>query len=254
MFTITIYHNDVGKTVYSIRTIEEADSENIEYLHWQKAETGDYALTDDDFVAKVIKKKKYFDGKGRCSLYYRMPFGYIMWNPKYPTKKFNCGGRMANNTMSGKKWVEVIQNQPKYKALAMWAAITEDRDVAINQVFGPVSVGKRRKLRRHMRTETFLTMKRDEAQKMLADKMMDADYFIDLMSEGIEIAKDKKDVNAIRGFVNDGFEIHGMKDKDVVRTTERLETVQTRQLIDNINQEEQKIIATRQMEVPADES
>ena len=61
MFTITINHNDVGKTVYSIRTIEEADSENIEYLHWQKAETGDYALTDDDFVAKVIKKKKYFD-------------------------------------------------------------------------------------------------------------------------------------------------------------------------------------------------
>ena len=101
-----------------------------------------------------------------------------------------------------------------------------------------------------MRTESFISMKRDEAQKLMADNMMDADYFVDLMKEGIEIAKEKKDVNGIRGFVNDGMEIHGMKDKDKVVTTEKLEAVATRKLIDNINQEEEKLIATKKVEEP----
>ena len=104
-----------------------------------------------------------------------------------------------------------------------------------------------------MRTESFISMKRDEAQKLLADNMMDADYFVDLMKEGIDIAKEKKDVNGIRGFVNDGMEIHGMKDKDKIVTTEKIEAVATRKLIDNINQEEEKLIATKKVEEPKDE-
>ena len=36
-------------------------------------------------------------------------------------------------------------------------------------------------------------MKRDEAQKMLADNLMDADYFIELMKQGVEIALNKED-------------------------------------------------------------
>ena len=254
MFTITINHNDTGKTDYPVYSKEEALEKNIDFKHWQKALEGEYALTDDGYVAKVIKIKEYTDKESkRISLYYRMPFGYIMWNPKYPKKQFNCGGRQANNTMSGKKWLDVISKSDNYRALATWAAISEDRDVAIDKVFGPVSAGKRRKLRRHMRTETFRTMKREESQKLLADNFMDANYFVDLMKQGINIAVDKKDVNGIRGFVSDGMEIHGMKDKAVVRTTEKLEAVQTRKLIDNINQEEERLIATKTTQTPADE-
>ncbi len=254
MFTITINHNDIGSTDYPIYSKEEALVEKIDFKHWQKAQEGEWALTDDGYVAKVIKRKEYEDKETkRTSLYYRMPFGYIMWNPKYPTKQFNCGGREANNTMTGKKWLEVISKSDKYQALATWAAISEDRDVAIDQVFGPVSAGKRRKLRRHMRTETFKTMKREESQKLLADNFMDANYFVDLMKQGINIAVEKKDVNGIRGFVSDGMDIHGMKDKEVVRTTEKLEAVQTRKLIDNINQEEERLIATKTTELPVDE-
>jgi len=253
VYTITIKHNDIGEVEYPIYYSQEAIDKDIDFIYWQDADEGQYAETDDGYVAKIIKKKVYTDDIGRDSFYYRMPFGYIMWNPKYPDKKFCAGGRSANNTFTGKKWLDVAVNTEPYKALAMWAALTEDRDVAIDQVFGPVSTGKRRKLRRHMRTESFKTMKRDEAQRLLADKMMDANFFIDLMNDGIEMAKEKKDVNAIRGFVNDGMEIHGMKDKDTVTTTERLEAVQTRKLIDNINQEEEKLIATRKVEQPVKE-
>ena len=175
-----------------------------------------------------------------------------MWDSKYPNKKLNCGGRVTNTTMTGKNWLEVRCGSNDYQDLAFWAAVTENRDVAIDKVYGSVSVSKRRKLKRHMRTEAFKSMKRDEAQKLLSDNMMDAEYFIELMKTGVEMAKEKKDVNAIRGFVNDGMEIHGMKDKETLTVTDKIEAVQTRALIDNINQEENKLIATRKQEVPVE--
>tara|TARA_Y100001951_G_C11231401_1_gene234833 strand:- start:131 stop:904 length:774 start_codon:yes stop_codon:yes gene_type:complete len=253
MFNVTINHRDKGPTDYTVFLSGEANAKEIEFNHWQKANEGQYALTDDGYVAKIIKKKEYTDEKGRKSYYYRFPFGYIMWDSKYPNKQLNCGGRVTNTTMSGKNWLEVRCKSQDYQDLAFWAAMTENRDVAIDKVYGSVGVSKRRKLKRHMRTEAFKSMKRDEAQKMLADNMMDADYFIDLMKTGVEMAKDKRDVNAIRGFVNDGFEIHGMKDKETVTVTDKIEAVQTRALIDNINQEENKLIATRKQELPIKE-
>ena len=253
MFSVTINHRGKGPTDYIIYTKDEALKAKIPFRHWQKSEQGDYALTDDDYVARIIKKKEYAASEdGRVSLYYRFPFGYIMWDSKYPNKKLNCGGRVTNTTMSGKNWLEVRCNSNDYQDLAFWAAVTENRDVAIDKVYGSVSVSKRRKLKRHMRTEAFKTMKRDEAQKLLSDNMMDAEYFIELMKTGVEMAKEKKDVNAIRGFVNDGMEIHGMKDKETVTVTDKLEAVQTRSLIDSINQEENKLIATRKQEVPVE--
>tara|TARA_R110001592_G_scaffold115784_1_gene316450 strand:- start:588 stop:1373 length:786 start_codon:yes stop_codon:yes gene_type:complete len=253
LFSVNINHKDIGPTDYIIYTKDEAELAKIPYIFWQEANQGEYALTDDDYVAKIIKKKEYEDKQGRNSWYYRFAFGYIMWDSKYPNKKLNCGGRVTNTTMSGKNWLDVRCNSEDYQDLAFWAAVTENRDVAIDKVYGSVSVSKRRKLKRHMRTESFKSMKRDEAQKMLASNMMDADYFIDLMKQGVEIALKKEDVNGIRGFVNDGMEIHGMKDKETVTVTDRLEAVHTRSLIDSINQEEQqqsKIIATRKQEVP----
>jgi len=250
LFSVTINHKEIGATDYVVYTKDEAIHGKVPFRHWQKAEQGEYALTDDDYVARIIKKKQYEASDGRKSYYYRLPFGYIMWDSKYPNKKLNCGGRITNTTMSGKNWLEVRCNSEDYQDLAFWAAVSENRDVAIDKVYGSVSVSKRRKLKRHMRTEAFKTMKRDEAQKMLADNMMDADYFIELMKQGVEIALKKEDVNGIRGFVNDGMEIHGMKDKETVTVTDKIEAVQTRALIDNINQEENKLVATRKQEVP----
>jgi hypothetical protein len=254
LFSVTINHKDIGATDYIIYTKDEAIQGKVPFRHWQKAKQGEYALTDDDYVARIIKKKEYEASDGRKSFYYRLPFGYIMWDSKYPNKKLNCGGRVTNTTMSGKNWLEVRCNSEDYQDLAFWAAVSDNRDVAIDKVYGSVSVSKRRKLKRHMRTEAFKTMKRDEAQKMLADNMMDADYFIELMKQGVEIALKKEDVNGIRGFVNDGMEIHGMKDKETVTVTDKIEAVQTRALIDNINQEENKLVATRKQEVPIDGS
>ena len=56
MYEISIKHKDVGKQTYNIYTKDEADTEEVSYNYWKEAEKGEYALTDDNYVAKVIKK------------------------------------------------------------------------------------------------------------------------------------------------------------------------------------------------------
>jgi hypothetical protein len=118
LFSVNINHKDIGPTDYIIYTKDEANLAKIPYKHWQKSNQGEYALTDDDYVAKIIKKKEYEDKQGRNSWYYRFAFGYIMWDSKYPNKKLNCGGRVTNTTMSGKNWLDVRCNSEDYQDLA----------------------------------------------------------------------------------------------------------------------------------------
>ncbi len=84
MFSVNINHKDIGPTDYIIYTKKEAKLAKIPYKHWQESNQGEYALTDDDYVAKIIKKKEYEDKQGRNSWYYRFVFGFIMWDSKYP--------------------------------------------------------------------------------------------------------------------------------------------------------------------------
>ena len=68
MFVITIKHKDIGPTEYPVYTKNEADSKDITYLHWQQANAKQWALTDDDYVAKVISKKSYQDKDKECPI------------------------------------------------------------------------------------------------------------------------------------------------------------------------------------------
>ena len=52
MYTINIHHkNDENPTSYTIRTQNEADEDKIGYIYWKEADAGDYALSDDGYVA-----------------------------------------------------------------------------------------------------------------------------------------------------------------------------------------------------------
>ena len=95
METISIKHRDKGLTKYEIYTVNEMDKLGKVYVPWQNAEIGDWALSDDGYCAKVINKKVYPNNRGQTSTYIRLPWGYFLWNPKYPTIKFNVKGRMT---------------------------------------------------------------------------------------------------------------------------------------------------------------
>ena len=76
MYTINIKHKgDKEPTTYTIYRLDEAKTNNLDYKYWKDAETGDYALSDDNYVAKVISRREYAGNRNANNIYLRFFVG-----------------------------------------------------------------------------------------------------------------------------------------------------------------------------------
>ena len=242
MYTIEIHHKgDSSATSYSIYKESEAKEEGLDYKYWREANEGEYGLSDDGHVAKVITRAVY----GPTSVYVRYPYGYTFFNPNYATTKLKASGRMANNTISGKTHWEVLCGQQKINNLAMAYAQTMDYGKAIGIVLDNPTKNQERMWKRRMKTEKFKDMVRDELQKLLQEHGMTESYTLELLEETIKKAKAKGDITNLMRAVDNLQDMHGMKDKNLIKTTESIESTSNVKLIDELREEEEKLIATR---------
>ena len=242
MYTIDIHHKgDKIPTSYKIYRKEEADNDEINYKYWRTANEGEYGISDDNYVAKVITKSVYKP----TSVYVRFAYGYAFYNPKYSSTKLKASGRRANNTISGKTHWEVLANGRIMNNLAMVYAQTMNYDTTINHVLKEPTDNQRKMWKRRMKKEKFKNMVRDELAKLLHDHGMTEDYTLDLFEETIRKAKDKGDVTNLMRAIENLQDMHGMKDKHLIKTTESLEATSNVKLIDELREEEEKLIATR---------
>ena len=242
MYTIEIHHKgDRDATTYSIYKESEAKDKKLDYKYWRDANEGEYGLSDDGYVAKVITRAVYKP----TSVYVRYPYGYTFFNPNYATTKLKASGRMANNTISGKTHWEVLCGQQKLNNLAMVYAQTMDYNKAIGTVLDNPTSNQERMWKRRMKTEKFKDMVRDELQKLLQDHGMTEGYTLELLEETIKKAKDKGDITNLMRAVDNLQDMHGMKDKNLIKTTESIEATSNVRLIDELREEEEKLIATK---------
>jgi hypothetical protein len=255
VYTININHRGDDKpTTYTVYRQEEADDRGISYRYWKEAGEHEYGLSDDGYVAMVISKREYASNHNIPNVYLRFPWGYTFYNPKYPSKKLKAAGRKSNVTFTGKSYIEVQSGQSKMKNLAMMFALKPDYDLAIEWAMGAVTDQERRKWKRTMKSETFKNMVRDELQALLQDHGLTEKYTLDLLEESIRMCKDKKDITNLMRAVENLQDMHGMKDKHLVKTTDKLEAHSATTLIDELVTEEKSITATRTMLEEKDES
>ena len=120
-----------------------------------------------------------------------------------------------------------------------------DPDMAIDMTFEGVSDSQRSRWKRTIRTKAFKNMVREELQAVLKEHGLTENYTLDLLEEIIGLAKDKKDVTNLMRVVENLQDMHGMKDKHLVKTTDKIEATSTTTLIDDIREEENKLVATR---------
>ena len=88
-------------------------------------------------------------------------------------------------------------------------------------------------------------MVRDELQKLLQEHGLTEPYTLELLEETIKKAKDKGDVTNLMRAVDNLQDMHGMKDKHQVKTTEQIEATSNTKLIDELQETEEKLIATK---------
>ena len=241
MYTIDIHHKgDESPTTYKIYKKKEADKDNLPYKYWREADEGEYGISDDKFVAKVISKSIYKP----TSIYVRYPYGYTFYNPNYKSVRLKASGRLANNTISGKTQWEVLSNGQKMKNLAMVYAQTMDYDKAIKHVLDNPSDNQKIMWKRRMKKERFKNMVREELQNLLKEHGLTEEYTLELLSDTITTARAKGDVTNLMRAVDNLQDMHGMKDKNQIKTVEQIEAISNVKLIDELREEEEKLIAT----------
>tara|TARA_R100000808_G_scaffold2228_1_gene9243 strand:+ start:1232 stop:1990 length:759 start_codon:yes stop_codon:yes gene_type:complete len=244
MYDIDINHKNQGKVTYTVYRKNEAEDKGIDFKHWKKAQEGEYAISDDDYVSKVISKRTYTSDAGRDSVYMRFPWGYTFYNPKYSSKKLVVAGRKTNVTFTGKSYIEVQAGQDKMKNLAQMFALKPDYDLAIEWAIGAVTQSQRRKWKRTMKSEVFKKMVREELQNLLHEHGLTEKYTLDLLEDAIKVAKTKKDVPSMMRAVENLQDMHGMKEKYMEKTVDKIES-KSISMIDDITKEESHIAASR---------
>ena len=88
-------------------------------------------------------------------------------------------------------------------------------------------------------------MVRDELQKLLQEHGMTEAYTLDLLEETIRKAKDKGDVTNLMRAVDNLQDMHGMKEKSQIKTTEQIEATSHVKLLDELKETEDKLIAIK---------
>ena len=96
-----------------------------------------------------------------------------------------------------------------------------------------------------MKSEVFKSMVRDELQGLLLEHGLTEKYTLELLEKTIAMASDKKDITNLLRAVDNLQDMHGMKDKHLIKTTDRIEASSSTKLLDELIEEEQRIIATR---------
>ena len=124
-------------------------------------------------------------------------------------------------------------------------AQTMDYNKAIKHVIGDANPNQERMWKRRMKTEKFKDMVRDELQSLLQEHGLTEAYTLELLEETIKKAKDKGDITNLMRAVDNLQDMHGMKDKHLIKTTEQIEATSNVKLIDELREEEEKLVATR---------
>jgi hypothetical protein len=131
------------------------------------------------------------------------------------------------------------------KNLAMVYAQTMDYDKAINHVLNNPTDNQKVMWKRRMKKEKFKDMVREELQALLNEHGLTEKYTLELLEETIGKAKDKGDVTNLMRAVDNLQDMHGMKEKHLVKTTEQIEATSNTKLIDELTETEEKLIATK---------
>lgn len=250
MNEVTINHPE-GAVTYQIWEKEEADREGVEYKAWRDGEVGDYILTDDGLVSKLIKKTRYktspFGDKDKY--YYRCPWGASFVYLHIPTQKLKGKGRVNRYDVAGKlTQVEKSMTSSLMKNLAMVYAMTMNQEKTLRHVYPEASRAEYRQLKRRMCTKVFRDMIRQELREHLDAAGITEAKALTFLKDIVEVAKEKKDVtNMLRAFEN-MKSILGMEQRDKQTTTLQVSTGANRKLIDMLNDEEAKLTLTHKVE------
>lgn len=206
-------HRRLGYTHrdWTVYTQAEADAESVEYKPWREAKPGEWALSDDGYVAEVVRiDGPYRDGRGRDKVAVVLPYARHFSDLNHPEKDKPL---RFEEHREPKPWLETEMATARAKqAIAVYAqllvdygkVIPEEKMLQLGRMYRPDQVRPEATLKRLLRTQEAKTMVARELAKLLSSKGITADDVVDNYVRQMGLAEQKGQL-AVAKSINDKF-------------------------------------------------
>jgi len=245
--------NNYQDVTYPVYSEEEANNREIKYSSWRKCREGDFGISDDGYIAECIYRKQFKTNEQVTFPYGRQWLGGardLKYVPHRDTGQYTQVGTLT--------WDEQEARKTRTKNMVkVYAEMMLNGDRINWELLGKIYRKDQERpdltAKRLFKQERIQKMLDDEIQKALKDRNISQGDVLDMIIDGIDIAKENKDAsNMLRG-AEQFVRIMDMLPKKSMQT----DTVQidmTSTILDKIAKEEKKSLKMSQKkELPYEE-
>ena len=245
--------NGVKKT-YLVYSKDEADKDSLEYKHWKEVEPGDYAITDDDYVAVCIGKKIYTDKQKRKRAFIKLSCG-VGWVSKNtellyePNRDFGLYSQVKPDYWVNK---EIRSTRFKNTVTAYVEQLLSDTGVnwdILGNIYRPEQRIPAATVRRLFKQQEVREVIEEKLKEILTSKGITQELVLDLHLEAIEVARGKLDPSNMLRATENLMDLLEMKPGKKI-TTESVEFGISSSIADQIASEEKKLTLAQKTEEP----
>jgi len=244
MITLDRKINNI-KRLFNIYSKAEADEKDVEYVYWKEANANNYAISDDDYVFRVISKKTYKDRYGAARSFYKFPFGN-KWDGKKAVLYFKSyqSGEIQENWEKKEMGKTRTKNAVNAYVAMMLSKKPIDWEI-LGNIYRPDQKIPSATVKRLFKMDKVQQMVETKTKSVLADKGVTKDSIIQTILDAIEVARHKQDAgNMLKGADNLADYLEMKPTKRMITDTMQIDV--TSEIEDQIEKEEKRLLVTRE--------
>lgn len=242
------------KKTYFVYTKKEADEDGLSYRYWKDVDTGEYGITDDEYVAICIDRREYEDSQKRCRAFVKLScaVGWATRSAKMlyePNRDFGLYSQVKPDY-----WIrrEIRSTRFKNAITAYIEQLLSTNAIdwtTIGNIYRPDQQVPEATVRRLFKQQEVREVIDEKLKKTLLDKGITQEMVLDLHLEAIQVARSKLDPSNMLRATENLMDLLEMKPGKKV-TTESLDMSVTSSIADQIESEEKRVKLEQKTEEP----
>lgn len=244
--------NDYREVTYPVYTEQEAKDKALPYKYWKDCQAGELGISDDKFVAECINIKIY-----KNAVEVQFPYGKMWLGDRYRLEYIphRDSGNYSQITAKTHDEVEAAKSRTQ-RAVQLYTQMFLSGDGIdwnlLGQVYRKDEKRPDMSAKRLFKNEKVKGMVADELKKVFEEKNISEGDVIEIITDAIEIAREKEDPGTMLRGSEQFIKLMDMYPNKTTQT-ETLQIDVSNKILDEIESEEKRLLATKTREIESGE-
>tara|TARA_B100000902_G_scaffold179639_1_gene172733 strand:- start:18 stop:800 length:783 start_codon:yes stop_codon:yes gene_type:complete len=234
------------KHKFHVYTKSEVDKDpDMGYCYWKDVEsTSQWCLTDDDYVMECLSIKEYTDKNGNIKTFIKLSGG-VGWDTASSKIHYelNKAYGIYAKTNPAKSWEEQEIGSTRGKnTINAYANMMLNGNVDFKKlanVYRPKDKIPEATVRRFLKNKRIKMEVEKKVKEILTEKSINKEFAVDNLIRALDMAEHKGDVGNFLKANDQIMDLLEMKPNKAI-TTDTVEMIDTKKILDKITQEEEK--------------